>query len=94
VYHAISPLGTLLSTLPVGAESPGATAGAPFELFYQPDHPLAHHRAAWLLLFAEHLNNAAAFAARLSTAGAPLESIENALGRHARRLAPTSASPV
>jgi hypothetical protein len=61
MYDAIEPLGNLLSTLPIGPEHPGATAGAPFELFYQPDYLRLHHRAAWLL-FAERLDNAASFA--------------------------------
>jgi hypothetical protein len=47
MYDAIEPLGKLLGTMPVGAGSAGATAGAPFELFYQPDYLLPHHRAAW-----------------------------------------------
>ena len=33
----IGPLADILSTMPVGPEHPGRTAGATFELFYQPD---------------------------------------------------------
>jgi hypothetical protein len=47
MYDAIEPLGRMLGTMPVGPEHPGASAGAPFELFYQPDYLLPHHRAAW-----------------------------------------------
>ena len=86
MYDAIEPLGTLLATLPVGPEHPGATAGAPFELFYQPDYLLPHHRAAWLL-YAERLHDAASFAARLADAIAPIGAIGDALTRHAQRLA-------
>jgi ferritin-like protein len=86
MYDAIEPLGDLLATLPVGPEYPGATAGAPFELFYQPDYLLPHHRAAWLL-FAERLNDAASFATRLSDAVVPVGTIGASLARHAQRLA-------
>ena len=91
MYDAIEPLGNLLATLPLGPEHPGATAGAPFELFYQPDYLLPHHRAAWLL-FAERLNDAASFAARLSLAIAPVAAIGDALAGHAQQLATRAAS--
>ena len=90
MYEAIEPLGKLLGTMPVGPEQRGKTAGAPFELFYQPDYLLPHHRAAWLL-FAERLEDAAAFARRLCHAGAALDPIVAALERHAERIA--SAAP-
>jgi len=45
----IEPLADILSTMPVGPEYPGRTAGATFELFYQPDYLLPHRRAAWLV---------------------------------------------
>jgi hypothetical protein len=85
MYDAVEPLGRLLGTMPVGPEHPGATAGAPFELFYQPDYLLPHHRAAWLL-FAERLDEAASFADRLSAAVEPVGAISIALSDHARRL--------
>jgi hypothetical protein len=85
MYDAIEPLGMLLATMPIGPEAPGATAGAPFELFYQPDYLLPHHRAAWML-FAERLDSAAVFARRLTGEGAPLQAIADALSRHAARL--------
>jgi hypothetical protein len=92
MYDAIEPLGNLLATLPVGPEHPGATAGAPFELFYQPDYLLPHHRAAWLL-FAERLDNAASFAARISETVAPVGAIGTALAGHAQQLAARAQSP-
>jgi hypothetical protein len=91
MYDAIEPLGNLLATLPVGPEHPDATAGAPFELFYQPDYLLPHHRAAWLL-FAERLNDAASFAARLSEAVPPIGAIGTALAGHAQQLATRAES--
>jgi hypothetical protein len=63
--NGIEPLAKVLTTLPVGPGSPGVTAGAPFELFYQPDYLLPHRRAAWLLM-SERLAEAAALAAHLS----------------------------
>ncbi len=85
MYDAIEPLGRMLGTMPVGPEHPGATAGAPFELFYQPDYLLPHHRAAWLL-FAERLEEAASFADRLSAVVEPVGAISLALTGHAQRL--------
>jgi hypothetical protein len=58
MFDVIGPLGEILTTLPVGPEHPGRTAGPTFELFYQPDYLLPHRRAAWLLM-AEHLSEAA-----------------------------------
>jgi hypothetical protein len=92
MYDAIEPLGNLLTTLPVGPEHPGASAGATFELFYQPDYLLPHHRAAWLL-YAERLNDAASFAARLADDVPPVGAIGAALARHAGQLA-TGAEPL
>jgi Ferritin-like len=85
MYDAIEPLSRMLGTMPVGPEHPGATAGAPFELFYQPDYLLPHHRAAWLL-FAERLEEAASFADRLSAVVEPVGAISLALTGHAQRL--------
>jgi hypothetical protein len=77
--------------MPLGPEHPGTTAGAPFELFYQPDYLLSHHRAAWLL-FAERLEDAASFADRLSGALEPLGAVAAALTGHAQRLRSAIAS--
>jgi hypothetical protein len=59
MFDVIEPLAEVLTTMPVGPENPGRTAGPSFELFYQPDYLLPHRRAAWLLM-AEHLGEAAA----------------------------------
>ncbi|HEX4754968.1 MAG TPA: hypothetical protein VH661_04350 [Candidatus Dormibacteraeota bacterium] len=57
MFGVIEPLADILTMLPVGPEHPGRTAGATFELFYQPGY-LPHRRAARLLM-AEHLSDAA-----------------------------------
>ncbi len=63
MYTAIMPLGTVATTLPIGPEMPGVTAGPGFELFYQVDYLLPHREAAWVLM-EERLRDAAAFAVR------------------------------
>ncbi len=81
MFQGVEPVANLLGTLPVGAELPGATAGAPFELFYQPDYLLPHREAAWLLI-SERLAEAAAFAERLSGPVPALGPVAAALARH------------
>jgi hypothetical protein len=49
MFLLIKPLGQLLTTLPVGAEFPGKTAGPTFE-FYRTSYLLPHRRAAWVLM--------------------------------------------
>ena len=63
MYAAIKPLGSVVTTLPVGADLPGVTAGPGFELFYQVDYLLPHREAAWIVM-EERLRDAAAFAVR------------------------------
>jgi hypothetical protein len=46
----LRPLGQLITTLPVGPEHPGRTAGPSFELFYEDDDLLPHRESAWALL--------------------------------------------
>lgn len=60
MFDVIEPLADILTTMPVGPEHPGRTAGPTFELFYDPNL-LPHRRAAWLLM-AEHLEDAAVIA--------------------------------
>ena len=57
---ALRPLGELITTLPVGPEHPGRTAGPSFELFYESDYLMPHREAAWTLL-EERLREAATF---------------------------------
>jgi hypothetical protein len=85
MFDVIEPLADILTTLPVGPEHPGRTAGATFELFYQPDYLLPHRRAAWLLM-AEHLSDAAVLANRESAADARFQPVAEALRAHAGAL--------
>ena len=70
MYAAIKPLGTVVTTLPIGWDMPGVTAGPGFELFYQVDYLLPHREAAWVLM-EERLRDAAAFAVRCGQACTP-----------------------
>ena len=70
MYGAIKPLGSVVTTLPVGWDMPGVTAGPGFELFYQVDYLLPHREAAWVLM-EERLRDAAAFAVRCGQACTP-----------------------
>jgi hypothetical protein len=86
----IKPLGQLLTSLPVGVEFPGKTAGPNFE-FYRTSYLLPHRHAAWALL-QERLLELTSYCARLSTrpsAPPELKTIEenfrkltSALGQH------------
>jgi hypothetical protein len=80
MVNGIEPLAKVLTTLPVGPGSPGLTAGATFELFYEPDYLLPHRRAAWLLV-SERLAEAAALAAHLSDTVPALGAIAAELSR-------------
>jgi hypothetical protein len=91
MYGVIKPLGSIVTTLPVGADLPGVTAGPGFELFYQVDYLLPHKAAAWVLM-EERLRDAAAFASRcglLCTPALkqPLAKVARALQLHADQLA-------
>jgi hypothetical protein len=90
MYMAIKPLGTVVTTLPVGPGHPGVTAGPGFELFYQVDYLLPHREAAWVLM-EERLRDAAAFARRcgqLCTPALmePLAKVARALEKYADQL--------
>jgi len=63
MYTVIKPLGSIVTTQPVGPEMPGVTAGPGFELFYSVDYLLPHREAAWVLM-EERLRDAASFAVR------------------------------
>src|SRR5215813_6160172 len=60
MFRVLKPLGDLITTLPVGPEHPGITAGASFELFYENDYLMPHREAAWALL-EERVRDAANF---------------------------------
>jgi hypothetical protein len=87
----IKPLGQLLTTLPVGPDLPGKTAGASFEIF-RTGYILPHHHAAWIALH-ERLLELAAYCGKLRTqTGAPqnLQEIE----ANMRKLAATLAQHI
>ena len=73
----LRPLGNLITTLPVGPEHPGRTAGPSFELFYEDDDLMPHRESAWILL-EERLRDASTFCAAVME-GSP-EDVASALG--------------
>jgi hypothetical protein len=94
MYTAIKPLGSVVTTLPVGMELPGITAGPTFELFYQVDYLLPHQKAAWILM-EERLRDAAAFAVRCGEACTPalmepLAKVARSLEKYADLLSATA----
>ena len=68
MFGVLRPLGDLITTLPVGPEHPGRTAGPSFELFYEDDDLLPHRESAWVLL-EERVRDASSFC------GAIMESV-------------------
>src|ERR687893_544873 len=83
----IKPLGQLLTTLPVGAEHPGKSAGPNFE-FYRTSYLLPHRHAAWVLMH-ERLLELAVYCARLCarpSAPPQLTTIEETFRKLARAL--------
>jgi CDGSH-type Zn-finger protein/truncated hemoglobin YjbI len=85
MVEVIEPLADILTTLPVGPEHAGRTAGPSFELFYQPDYLLPHRSAAWLLM-SEHLADAAELAEREGARDTRLLPVAAAMRRNAQTL--------
>ena len=79
----LRPLGDLITTLPVGPEHPGRTAGPSFELFYEDDDLLPHRESAWVLL-EERMRDASTFCGAV-TKSSP-EPVATALGPVQRAL--------
>jgi hypothetical protein len=89
----IGPLGGLITTLPVGPEHPGRTAGPSFELFYEDDDLLPHRESAWVLL-EERVRDASSFcsvvmasapddvASSLEAVRRSLDAVADSLARH------------
>jgi Ferritin-like len=73
----LRPLGELITTLPVGPEHPGRTAGPSFELFYEDDDLLPHRESAWALL-EERLRDATTFCGAVGKSSP--EDVASALG--------------
>jgi CDGSH-type Zn-finger protein/truncated hemoglobin YjbI len=104
MLRALKPLGELITTLPVGPEHPGRTAGPSFELFYESDYLMPHREAAWTLL-EERLREAATFCdgvrddcdplleQRLAPIQQALSEIADSLAAH-RGDTPSVAAPV
>jgi hypothetical protein len=91
MYTAVRSLGSVLTSMPLGFDHPGMTAGPTFELFYEVDYLLPHREAAWVVM-EERLREAAAFARRCSAACTPavlgpLTKTATALERYADTLA-------
>jgi hypothetical protein len=87
----LKPLGDLVTTLPVGPEQPGMTAGPSFELFYETDYLMPHREAAWALL-EERVREAANFCGLIHESSdervaRELEHVRTALLRVAESLA-------
>jgi hypothetical protein len=83
----IKPLGQLLTTLPLGAEYPGKSAGPSFE-FYRTSYLLPHRHAAWVLMH-ERLLELAVYCARVGawpSAPPELMTIEETFRKLARAL--------
>jgi CDGSH-type Zn-finger protein/truncated hemoglobin YjbI len=70
MVRVLRPLGELITTLPVGPDDPGRTAGPSFELFYETDYLMPHRAAAWALL-EERLRGAATFCATVCVGAGP-----------------------
>ena len=79
----LRPLGNLITTLPVGPEHPGRTAGPSFELFYEDDDLLPHRESAWVLL-EERVRDASSFCAAVMESSP--EDVASALGPVERAL--------
>jgi hypothetical protein len=50
MMRVISPLGNVITTLPVGEEEPGRNAAPSFEIFHFSGYVLPHTRQAWVVL--------------------------------------------
>src|SRR5208283_995886 len=72
--EVVRPLGRLMTTLPVGSNHPGRTAGPAFEVYRRTSYVLPHRHSAWIILY-ERLSELADFS---STLGVP-EGIEGKL---------------
>ena len=89
MVQVIKPLGSLLTTLPVGPHRPGLTAGPTFEM-YRMSYLLPRSRAAWYIL-SERLIELTGYCSALATVpDAPkmLLAIQKSLGLVAKRFEP------
>jgi hypothetical protein len=81
----LRPLGRLMTTLPVGQNHPGKTAGPAFEVYRRTSYVLPHRHAAWVILH-ERLTELADFSSGLSAPKGP-ETILGLVSSNLRELA-------
>jgi hypothetical protein len=89
MFKVIRPLGRLVTTLPVGKNRPGKTAGPCFEM-YKREYILPHRHAAWVILH-ERLLELSEFSHGLAKKYSNLPEVEivgSSLSRMADTLAP------
>ena len=89
MFNVIEPLGRLVTTLPVGKNQPGKTAGPCFEM-YRREYILPHKHAAWMIVH-ERLLELSAFSheiAKKQPSLTQLETVGDSLSHHADLLAP------
>jgi CDGSH-type Zn-finger protein/truncated hemoglobin YjbI len=70
MFQVISPLASLITSLPAGPGYPGRTAAPSFELFYETDYLIPHREAAWAMI-AERIDTAADLCAEIVTECGP-----------------------
>ncbi len=63
--EVVRPLGRLMTTLPVGSNHPGKTAGPAFEVYRRTSYVLPHRHSAWIILH-ERLSELADFSSSLN----------------------------
>ena len=87
MFQLIEPLGQLLTTLPLGSNAPGKTAGASFEI-YRTGYMLPHRYAAWSVLSERFLELAKSCAKLNQHTSAPKElaAIEQSMRKFAALL--------
>ncbi|MDA4137462.1 MAG: ferritin-like protein [Thaumarchaeota archaeon] len=86
--QVLRPLGRLMTTLPVGPDHPGKTAGPAFEVYRRVSYVLPHRQAAWVILH-ERLTELADFSTKLKvpkSAEGKLEPVSASLSDLASKL--------
>ena len=77
--QVIRPLGDLMTTLPVGPDHPGRTAGPAFEVLRRVSYILPHRKAAWVVLH-ERLEELADYSASIRSPARVGERLERVTG--------------
>jgi hypothetical protein len=92
--EVLRPLGQLMTTLPVGSDYPGKTAGPAFEVYRRTSYVLPHRHAAWVILH-ERLSELADFSSSLNvpkSAEVKLEPVSDSLRALASKLEANASS--